>query len=90
MAKRKRKVNGKTVEELYTTIGIRYIHGARPGHVYTYTVPKNKVILLGQLLVVENDNGHQVVVVVRVDKGFVRPEDYVGTLKEIKMKVTAL
>lgn len=53
------------------TIGVRFIYSNGAGFgpkIYTYGVRRGAKVYLGQQLVVENQYGTQVVVVVRVDK----------------------
>lgn len=71
-------------------IGVRFINGANIGKVYTYKVACRAKVFLGQPLVVENDYGTSVVVVVRIDGPADFDKNKTMHLKTITQKVAPI
>ena len=90
MAKKKAVAARKKAEAKFRVIGVRFLTGTNLAKVYAYKVRKAAKIHLGQELVVTNDSGISVVIVVALDQ----PLDVLGwtieNLKEITTKVAAL
>lgn len=90
-----KKSSAKKPNERYQAIGVRFINSV--GKIFTYRVPKRAKVRLGQELVVSNDQGTNVVIVVEI-----HPKDSISIpgriqnggqpimIKSISKKVTPL
>lgn len=60
------KKKAKALNTKYHAVGVRFIN--QVGKIFTYRVPKRAKVFLGQMLVVSNEHGTEVVVVVEILK----------------------
>lgn len=80
------KKNKLKLKQTFRTVGVRFLN-ANVNRIYTYLLAKRHKVHLGQELVVENEIGTGVVVVVRIDAGQ-KPSTY--ELKTITREVADL
>jgi len=60
----------------FNTVGVRFLTGNDVIKIYTYKVPKDKKVLLGQELIADTPRGPAICAVVRLDKTPHIPEVY--------------
>jgi hypothetical protein len=89
----KKSRNKGATKQTHQSIGVRFL--ATPNKIWTYRVKLSAGVYVGQLLVVENNNGTSVVCVVAVRKedqlhGIEEGRHEAFEIKEITMKVAPL
>jgi hypothetical protein len=90
MAKKKADAARKKAAAKFRTVGVRFLQGGNLAKIYTYKIKRSAKVHLGQELVVTNDNGVSVVVVVQMGPELAALGYTMEALKEITAKVAAL